>query len=355
MWDNFLSWWQNIDPETRSLSYDGALAVGALLVGYIVGKLAARVLRAWRFDTVFRVSTPGPDFLEDGRRITPSMLVGLLVRLSVWAGAAWWLAGKHGHTDVANTIAVIVARTWAVGGIVSAALAIAGLFSRRVIECFENNLPAPTPLAANRVAVPAAPAPRQALAGAVGAGVYGLVLLMVLLAVVDRFDLPLARDAAAALWQLTLHLLVVGSAVAVGVIGARWAREFSAPPKGATSADHVGQYTALGITAGTTALGVALLLFSSGLKIGMAALALAAIGLYFGWGHLPDLVAGLKLRRHNVGTIMKDGMAWQVARVGLFRSDVGREGQYFKVQNRHLLEVFAQNVPQAAGHSELMH
>jgi hypothetical protein len=353
MLDNFLSWWQNIDPETRSLIWDGALVVGALVGGYIIGVLAARVLRAWRFDTVFRVSPPGPDYLEDGRRITPSMLVGLLVRLSVWAGAAWWLTGKHGHTDVANTIAVIVARSWAVGGIVSAALAIAGLFSRRVIECFENNLPAATPLAANRVAP--APAPRHGLAGAVGAGVYGLVLLMTLLAVVDRFDLPLARDAAAALWQLTLHLLVVGSAVAVGVIGARWAREFSAPHKGATSADHVGQYTALGITAGTTALGVALLLFSSGLKIGMAALALAAIGLYFGWGHLPDLVAGLKLRRHNVGTIIKDGMAWQVARVGLFRSDVGREGAYFKVQNRHLLEVFAQSMPQAAGHSELMH
>jgi hypothetical protein len=350
MFDNFLSWWQNIDPETRALVWDGAVVVGALVGGYIVGVVSARVLRAWRFDTVFRVSAPAPDYLEDGRRVTPSMLVGLLVRLSIWAGAAWWLTRKHGQLEVANTIAVIVARTWAVGGIVSAALAIAGLFSRRVIECFEGTLSA-TPATTNRVAA----TPRQGLAGAVGAGVYGLVLLITLLAVVDRFDLPLARDAAAGLWQLALHLLVVGAAVAVGVIGARWAREFSAPQKGAGSADHVGQYTALGITAGTTALGVALLLFSSGLKIGMAALALASIGLYFGWGHLPDLIAGLKLRRHNVGTIMKDGMAFQVARVGLFRSDVGREGEYFKVQNRQLLEVFAQNMPRAAGHSELMH
>src|ERR1700676_2517329 len=93
------SWWQSLNPEMRGYLLDGAVALGALLGGHIIGVLVARMLRARRFDSLFRVTGPTPEYLDDGRGITATTLAGLLVRLTVWAAAGCWLAREHGQTE----------------------------------------------------------------------------------------------------------------------------------------------------------------------------------------------------------------------------------------------------------------
>ena len=344
------SWWQNLTPEMRGYLVDGAVVLGALLGGHLLGVLVGRMLRARRFDSLFRVTAPPPEYLDDGRGITATTIAGLLVRLTIWTGAAWWLARAHGQSEHAATLAQIIGQTWAVAGILTAALALAGLLARRVVECVEGFTPAGATTAGRTSSTSStSPTPTtRGLAGVVGAGVYGLVLLLTLLAVADRFDLPLTRTAAVALWQLALNLLIAGAALLVGILGARWARSLSTHRAEASSQERAGQYTALGIVAGTTALAVALLLFSAGLRVGIAAVAIAGIVLFFAQGHFADLIAGLRLRKDKVSTVWKDGIAWQVTRIGLLHSEVGRGGEYFKVQNRHLLEAFAHSTPETA-------
>src|SRR5947208_167787 len=83
--------------------------------------------------------------------------------------------------------------------------------------------------------------------GAVGAVVYALAVLIVLLIAADAFDWPLTRSTALALWQLTHHLLVAGAALFIGCFGARWAREMVTAEGAASPEKRASQYTALGI------------------------------------------------------------------------------------------------------------
>src|SRR5262249_61645198 len=108
-------------------------------------------------------SPPGP---EAERGFTPTWIAGLLVRVTVWAGAAWWLARKHGQAEAAQTLALILSRTWAVAAVLVAALGLGSLLARRVIDCLQDFPKAGEGLPSrNGVAVP----PRGA-AGAAGGG-----------------------------------------------------------------------------------------------------------------------------------------------------------------------------------------
>src|SRR5260370_15556157 len=114
MLDQLQSWWQNTTPEIRAALLDGGLALAALLGGHFVGAMVARALRGRNFDAVLRLPTSSPPPQEPERRFTPTLVAGVLVRLTVWAGAACWLAHKHGLVDLANTLWLAITRTWAV-------------------------------------------------------------------------------------------------------------------------------------------------------------------------------------------------------------------------------------------------
>ena len=329
--EEFQSWWQNLSPQTRALGLDGAAVLAALLVGQIAGVLASRFLRGRGFNSMFRVTPPSADIFDDTRSFTPAWFAGMLVRLTVWAAAAWWLLRGHGKPDTADSLAKLGGQIWGVAVALTAALALAGLLARRVIECLEGVTPA---------ARSGGTSPRS-IAGAVGAGIYALVLLLMLLTVADSFDWPQTRHAAASLWQLALNLLTAGAAVLVGWLGARWARECTSP-HGATAQPQPEQQTALGIVAVTTALAVALLLFGGGLGIGVALIAVVAALLYMGRGRLPDLIAGLKLRKDKIGTVWFNGAPWQVGQIGLLHSDVGRGGEIYRLPNCQVLEASGQ-------------
>jgi hypothetical protein len=323
MLEQLQSWWENLTPEMRGYILDGAVALGALLGGHWLGKLVGRFLRAGRFNALFRVTKEVPGGSDDDHLITPTRLAALLVRLTVWAFAASWLLPKYGQPELAESISSKIGPVWAVAAGLAAALAVAGLLARRVVECLEG---------ANRFGA----GPARSVAGAVGAGIYAVVLLLTFLTAADYFDWPQTRTAAAALWQLALHLLTAGAAVLVGYIGILWARETTA--QGASTALQPAQQIALGIVAVTTGLAVALLLFGSGMGVGAAILVGAAALLYLARGRLHDVTAGLKLRRGKVGTVWFDGTPWQVEQIGVLRCRVGRNGENYKVPNRQVLE-----------------
>jgi hypothetical protein len=306
--------------------------------------MVVRALRSRDFDGALHLGG-APAGAEAGRGITPTLLAGLLVRLTVWAGAAWWLAHKHGHADLARALVVILSRSWAVAAMLVAALALGTLLARRLVECLQG-LPGDAPVAPSRLVAGSA-APQRGVAGAAAAVVYVLALLLVLPMAADAFDWQLTRSSALALWSFTHHLLVAGAALLIGCLGARWARDLATPDGAVSPEKRAGQYTGLVVMAATTVLAVVVLLPSAGVLIAIAALALFGLALWMGRDHLPDVTAGLQLRIHKVSEVWLDGEAWQVAGVGLVSSQVGRRGEFRPVPNRRVLEARLHAAPPA--------
>ena len=334
MLEQLQSWWQNLSPQYRTYIFHGGMALGALVGGHILGVMVGRFLRARRFNSLFRVMGSVTDQPQEDRGFTPTMLAGVLVRLTIWAFACAWFLRQYGRPELADSTTKVIGQAWAVAAGLAAALALAGLLARRVIECLEFS----SPVTQSRNVVQT-----RKVAGAVGAGIYALVVFLTLLTAADYFDWPHTRTAVADMWQLALRLLSAGAAVFVGYLGARWARECATAEDG-ESAPKPEQKTAMGIVVATTALAVALLVFGAGLSVGVAILAVAAGLLYLARGRLADVTAGLKLRKHSVGTAWFDGIPWQVGHIGLIQSDVTRGGTCYKVANQVVLE--------AAGHTE---
>lgn len=302
-------------------------------------------MRAKNFDATLRLPGSTPEAPEYEHGITPTFLAGLLVRLTVWAGAAWWLAQKHERIELANTLALLLKRTWTLAAVFSAVLVVGSLLARRVMACLRS-LPKTGGIVApsrNETA-----GPRWDMAGLLGMGVYLLIVLLVLTIAVDVFDWPLTRASVLALWHFAQNLLVAGAALMIGSLGARWARDLTNGEGASAAEKRAGQYTSLSIMAATTVLAVAVLLASAGLLIGLAALALLALLIWLARGYLPDVMAGLQLRVHKVREVWFDGEPWQVAEVGLLASQVSRRGEFCRVRNRLVLEARTQGAPSEA-------
>jgi hypothetical protein len=341
MFDQLQTWWQNTTPEARTAFLNGSLALAALPGGLFLGRLAARGLRARNFDAIFRLAGSSPPATGADGSITPTLLAGLLVRLTVWAVAARWLAHQYGRTDLADTLGLIINRTWALAAVLGSALAVGSLLANRLLVCL-HGLPQAMP--ARNVAA----APRKDLAGAVAAGVYILVLLLALLLAADLFDWPLTRTSALALWQFAQHLLIAGAALLIGCLGARWARDLATPEGATTPEAQAGQYTALGVMAATTVLAVTVLLASAGVLLGVGALIGLGVVLWMVRGHLPDVSAGLQLRAYKVREVWLDGAAWKVTAVGLLTTELCRAGEFCQLQNRVVLEARLHGAPTEA-------
>ena len=88
--DEVISHWQSLSPELQLAIQDGGLVVGALLCGLVLGAMVARGLRNRNFDAALRLPGSSPPGPEADRGFTPTFVAGLLVRLTVWAAAAWW-------------------------------------------------------------------------------------------------------------------------------------------------------------------------------------------------------------------------------------------------------------------------
>jgi hypothetical protein len=338
------TWWQNVTPQMQAYIKDGGLLLLALVGGHYIGGIVTRALRRKNFDAILRLPGTGPVTADSG--FTPTFVAGLLVRFTIWAGAAWWLAQRHGREELAGTIGMVINRTWALTTVLVAAMTLGSFLARRLTDCLQG-LPG-----AGWEGQPGRgsnAAPRSGVAGIVGAGVYLLSLLLVLLIAADLFDWPLTKSSALALWEFAQHLLIAVAALFIGGLGARWARDITTPDGGMSPERRAGQMTGLGIVAGTTILAVAMLLSGAGILIGLAALGVLGVLLWLVRDYLPDVVAGLQLRAHQVREVYFEGVPWQVAEVGFLNSRVVHGGQFGEVQNRRLLEARMQgaSVPAA--------
>ena len=335
------SWWTDLPPETRAYVWDGGVAFAALVGGFIIGRMVARTLRGLNFDAAFDLSGGGPGGGPAGRGFTPTRAVGLLVRLTVWAGAVWWFLDKYGRPDLAESLRLIAGRVWALIVLLAGTLVVGGLVSRRVTDLIQNSPTGPNGPARTGAA------PSRNVAGAVGAAVYGLVLLLALLAAADAFDWPLSRTAAAALWQLGQTLLTAGAALLIAYLGARWARELATPTGPVTPELRAGQYVGLALIGGAAIGGVMALLSGRGILIAMLMVLILGGLLWLARGYIPDLMAGLKLRKEKVGQVWIEGTACRVEGVGLLTSEVGQGAETGRVPNRLVLEA-AGHAPSAA-------
>jgi hypothetical protein len=337
MLDELRTWLENLTPESRVALREGSVLLAALLCGHFLGSMAARMLRTRNFDAVLRPPGSPPPVREAGHSFTPSMVAGVLIRLSVWGAAGAWLAHQHGYTEYAATLKLIINRTWALAAVLVATLWLGSLLAGAVMDCLKSG--------SDTGARNGGAGFGRGVAGAVGASVYGLVVLLALLSAADFFDWPLTRSSALALWQFAQHLLTAGATLLIGYLGACWAREL-VTQEGATSpGKQAGQYTALGIVTATTMLAVAVLLSSAGVLFGLTTLAILGLALWLVRGHVPDIAAGLQLRAHQVGEVWFDGDPWQVAEVGLVKTQVARAGEFHQVQNRVVLEARMHGAP----------
>ena len=341
MLEQLQTWWRNAGPETQTALQEGGWLLLALVGGHLVAAIIARALRARDFDAVLRVSSPSSALAGQAHGFTPTWAAGMLVRLTIWAGAACWMARRHGRDDLAETMGLAISRSWAFAAVLVGTLALGSLLARRLAECL-HGMPKEGWSSRNGGA---APARGWDAAGAVGAGAYVLVVLLALLFMADLFDWPLTRTSALALWQFAQHFLVALAALFIGCLGARWSRELATPDASAAPGKRAGQYTALGLMTGTTVLAVVVLLSASGVLVGLAILAILGVLLWLGRGHLPDVTAGLQLRAHRVRDVSLDGVVWQVAEVGLLTTQVCRAGEFCSLRNRQVLEARLDRAP----------
>ncbi len=328
-------WWQSTTPETQTALREGSVLIAALLCGHFLGVMVARFLAARQFDVALRLPGSSPTTPPAEHGITPTMVAGHLVRLTIWAGAVWWLAHNHGQVEVARILGLIITRTWGLATLLVAALMLGSLLAHRLIDCLQG-LPSSGPDAAS--ARNGAAISHRGVAGAVGAGAYVLVVLVILLIVADSFEWPLTRSAALGLWQFAQHLLIAFAALFMGALGARWARDIATVEGSASPEKRVGQYTAMGIVASTTIFAVTVLLSGANLLMSLFALAVLGFLLWVVRGYLPDVTAGLQLRAHKVVEVSLDGAPWQLVEKGLLTTQLGRGGEFCRMQNRAVLE-----------------
>ena len=334
------AWWQAASPETQTLVQQGGILLVVILAGHFVGGLVARKLRGRNFDAALRLPGGAGVGTDGDHQITPTFLIGVLVRLTVWAGAAWWVANNQGRVELAGSIALVVGRVWAIVGMLIVVLALGNMLAQRLVAALEGLKANGAGSHGNQTQT------HRSVAGAVGAGAYVLITLIVLLVAADFFDWPLTRSSTQGLWQLAQRLLTALTALGIGYLGATWARELAL--QGVSADRKPAHYTALGIICATTVLVVAMLLSSAGVLVGLVALAVLGVALWLVRSHLPDLSAGLQLRTNRIHEVWFDGNVWQVADVGLLSTQVTRNGAVYRVPNRQVLEArFQPAVPRA--------
>src|SRR5262249_41445867 len=138
MLDELETWWQNRSPETEAYVLEGSVMLAALVGGLVLGAIVARALRARNFDGIFRLPRSSPAGSDARHGFTPAFIAGFLVRLTVWARAAWWLAHRHGWVEFADMLGLAVKRTWAVATLLVAVLTLGSLLAHRLIDCFQG-------------------------------------------------------------------------------------------------------------------------------------------------------------------------------------------------------------------------
>jgi hypothetical protein len=353
MWDNLHSgwlslqaWWQSLPGEAQAALRAAGVLLGAFLVSWIAGGVVRRRLRAVGFDASLRVPwapPPAPGAPQENR-LTPTRLAVLLVRLSVWAAAVWWLANEQGWGGLARTLETVAARVWLLAVVVVVALFLGRFLAEQVLDVMQS----PTlkdkwekwlPRASGREQRPPA---ALVLAGLT---VYGLVTVLVLLVAADLLGWATTGSAAMAVWQLGLQLLTAAAALLIGWLGIQWARGQAPDAGAATPTAQAGYYTALGIVTSTSLLAITLLAGTARTLTALVLLLLLVVVLWPLGGYLPDLWAGLLLRQQKVREVHLEGTTRQLGEIGLILTHLTTPTERLSRRNRLVLRAYLQGPP----------
>lgn len=330
-------WWGALSEEART----GITVAGVLLATAILSVIVRRVvhgrLRAVGLDDCLRPpwSLPAERGAVTEVRLSPSSALGLLAGLSVWLVVAC-IAARQSIIEwqpAGRTLESLLAVLWKLAFVVLATLWVARLVAGPVIQLVQASTARESLeawLGGRGGGRDARPAP---VAAAVGATVYGVVLLLGLMVGAEVLGWASVAGALSAVWQLGLRLLTAGAAFLLAWLGYRWVAAV-APPRDET--DRARWYVQLGLVCAATL--VAVVLLSSELRslLGLAVLA-AVVLLVWPWrSTFPDLVAGVYLRSSGEKSARLDGALFEVRRVGLLTTELQHNGERLVRRNREV-------------------
>jgi hypothetical protein len=331
--------WQALIPEVQVAIRAAAVLVAAFVAARIAGFVTDRRLRAVHFDAALRRpwSAPPAGARADPHSLTPTRLVTLLVRLTVWGSAIWTFAYFHGWHELARGLAWLGGRVWALAAVILAALLLSRFLSEKLIEVVQSS-----PLRQKFEGWQPAPGRDQRLSGPavlLGFVADAVVVLLALLVAADLGGLALAGQALSAAWQVVLHLFTAAVALLIGWVGARALRAESATEAGAVSTPAgFGSYAATSVMGGAVLLAILLLAGNFPTYFGLAILALVVMLVWPAQRWLPDIYAGVLLRMQRVKEVRIDGVACPVGVVGLVQTQLTHPDGIRSRRNRDVLD-----------------
>jgi hypothetical protein len=347
-WFTLQAWWQDLTPSSQAFLRSLAVLLGAFLAGLVVGRVVFRRLRARDFDASLRAPWL-PKAREGPWSFTPSGLVSGLVCCTAWGAGVWWLATEQGGAAFARALEWAAGRIWSLAAVLIVALYLARFLAGQVIELLRS-----APLSEKLDSwLPRAREDREprvsGVAALAGIAVYGVVLLLVLLIAADLFGWALTGSVVVAAWFLLLHVVTAGTALLIGWLGYRWALSLTFSEIEAAPPGRAAHYVALGIVAGTTLLAIALLAATLQGVVGVGFVLLLGFVLWSLRGYVPDVWAGILLKRQKVQHVRLDGELSQVGEVGLLTTRLHRQEEQLTLRNRLVLDAHLQGASKSTG------
>ncbi len=329
-------WWRGLPEEART----GLTVAGVLLATVVGAAVVRRVvrgrLRAVGLDDYLRPpwGLPAEKGAAAEVRLSPSGALGLLAGLSVWLVVACVAARQSNDWQSAGrTLESVLAVLWKLAFVVVAALWVARLVAGPVIQLVQASTARESLeawLGGRGGGRDGRPAP---VAAAVGATVYGVVLLLGLMVGAEVLGWASVAEALAAVWQLGLRLLTAGAAFLLAWLGYQWVAAVT-PPR--DEADRVRWYLQLGLVCAAT-LGAVVLLSSDLRSLVVLAVLVAVVLLVWPWrSTFPDLVAGAYLRSSGEKSARMNGTVCEVRRVGLLATELQHDGERLVRRNREV-------------------
>src|SRR5262245_41613744 len=108
-WLSLEVWWYELPPNGQAFLRAVGIFVAAFLLAKFLGLIVRRTLRHGSFDAALRAPwLPSANKGQpDSSFFRPTRLLGILVKLSVWAGAVWLVANEQGWTGLARGLETV--------------------------------------------------------------------------------------------------------------------------------------------------------------------------------------------------------------------------------------------------------
>ncbi|MFA0760015.1 MAG: hypothetical protein HZLCBSQH_000100 [Candidatus Fervidibacterota bacterium] len=325
--------WQTLSPEQRQ----GILEAFVLMSALVGGKLAGIIVLGWlkRFGIDDLLRTP---FAQTrSRPKEPSDVAGYLCVGTIWAIVLWWLARRHGLTQIAGSWLTLTGRLWFVALSLGAALWLSNWVNQSVASLLQH------PAVCERIDA-VAPEMRERLSEAVlrttSGAVTVLLCLLALLASTDLLGMAATAHALQAIWELVLRLAIACFVLAIGWVGLQRLHEVS---QMLSDLPRDERSLRLGVMAAAVILALMLLTGGGGTLLALAFFASLVVLLFPLWEYLPDLWA-VMLKVHQVQQVMMDGTVMQVRQIGWLVTTLKAGEMELTRRNREVLQAFLQKV-----------